>query len=224
MTIETRQLNTKTHTQSNKLLLLVTKPSLQSSALLLQLSYKLGINTKLHPMTKPLGAPITEELLVIFDISQADKKMTSLWQTSLGQCRDRVKTLLLNTPEDYPFYEIERWPTISAVFYPSTGESQLTDGISSVLRDECYFSPRFTRYLVNQSGQQRYFNHQQNGITQRESEILNKLRMGASNHEIAQLLFISENTVKTHLYNLFKKISVKNRTQAVSWANENLRR
>ncbi|MEG3132132.1 biofilm master transcriptional regulator CsgD [Rouxiella sp. T17] len=224
MTIETFQSNTQKTPQSNKVLLLVTKPSLQSSALLLQLSYKLGINTKLHHINKPLDEPVSDELLVIFDIAQADKKMTSHWQTTLSQYRTRVKTLLLNAPEDYPFYEIERWPTISAVFYPSTGETQLTDGISSVLRDECYFSPRFTRYLVNQSGQQRYFNHQQNGITQRESEILNKLRMGASNHEIAQLLFISENTVKTHLYNLFKKISVKNRTQAVSWANENLRR
>lgn len=48
--------------------------------------------------------------------------------------------------------------------------------------------------------------------------------MGASNIEIARLLFISENTVKTHLYNLFRKIAVKNRTQAVTWANENLRR
>ncbi|MCK7131563.1 LuxR C-terminal-related transcriptional regulator, partial [Enterobacter roggenkampii] len=55
-------------------------------------------------------------------------------------------------------------------------------------------------------------------------EILNKLRIGASNIEIARSLFISENTVKTHLYNLFKKIAVKNRTQAVSWANDNLRR
>ncbi|MEA7595362.1 LuxR C-terminal-related transcriptional regulator, partial [Salmonella enterica subsp. enterica serovar Virginia] len=43
---------------------------------------------------------------------------------------------------------------------------------------------------------------------------------GASNNEIARSLFISENTVKTHLYNLFKKIAVKNRTQAVSWANQ----
>ena len=211
-------------TPSNKVLLLVTKPSLQSSALLIQLSYKLGINTKLHHINKPLDVPITDEILVIFDIAQADKKMAIHWQTALSQYHAQVKTLLLHAPEDYPFYEIERWPTISAVFYPSTGETQLTDGISSVLRYECYFSPRFTRYLVNQSGQHRYINYEQTGITQRESEILNKLRMGASNHEIAQLLFISENTVKTHLYILFKKIAVKNRTQAVTWANENLRR
>lgn len=37
--------------------------------------------------------------------------------------------------------------------------------------------------------------------------------------DIARALFISENTVRTHLYNVFRKLSVKNRTQAVSWAN-----
>lgn len=60
-------------------------------------------------------------------------------------------------------------------------------------------------------------------LTERECEILNELRHGATNMDIARALFISENTVRTHLYNVFRKLSVKNRTQAVSWANENLR-
>jgi len=45
---------------------------------------------------------------------------------------------------------------------------------------------------------------------------------GASNMEIADSLFLSEHTVKTHLYNVFKKLNVKNRTQAVTWAKEYL--
>ncbi|MCJ5932067.1 LuxR C-terminal-related transcriptional regulator, partial [Klebsiella pneumoniae] len=60
-------------------------------------------------------------------------------------------------------------------------------------------------------------------LTERECEILNELRCGATNLDIARALFISENTVRTHLYNVFRKLSVKNRTQAVSWANEHLR-
>ncbi len=59
-------------------------------------------------------------------------------------------------------------------------------------------------------------------LTERECEILNELRCGATNLDIARALFISENTVRTHLYNVFRKLSVKNRTQAVSWANEHL--
>ena len=41
--------------------------------------------------------------------------------------------------------------------------------------------------------------------------------------EIANAFFISENTVRTHIYNIFKKISVNNRTQAACWANSHLR-
>ena len=45
---------------------------------------------------------------------------------------------------------------------------------------------------------------------------------GAKNEEIAAELYISPNTVKTHIYNIFKKIDVPNRLQAVLWAAKNL--
>ena len=48
------------------------------------------------------------------------------------------------------------------------------------------------------------------------------LMTGASNSEIASSLFVSEHTIKSHLYNVFKKINVRNRLQAVRWAKENL--
>ncbi|WAD29995.1 LuxR C-terminal-related transcriptional regulator [Citrobacter braakii] len=60
-------------------------------------------------------------------------------------------------------------------------------------------------------------------LTEREYEILTELSKGASNGEIANAFFISENTVRTHIYNIFKKISVNNRTQAACWANLHLR-
>jgi len=53
------------------------------------------------------------------------------------------------------------------------------------------------------------------GITKRELEILELIAAGLSNREIADRLFVSENTVKTHLSRLFDKLSAKRRTQAV---------
>ncbi len=58
------------------------------------------------------------------------------------------------------------------------------------------------------------------GITRRELEILELIARGLSNREIAEKLFVSENTVKTHSSRLFDKLSAKRRTQAVQLGKE----
>src|SRR5437763_4761549 len=58
------------------------------------------------------------------------------------------------------------------------------------------------------------------GITKRELEILELIARGMSNREIAEKLFVSENTVKTHSSRLFEKLSAKRRTQAVQIGKE----
>lgn len=57
-------------------------------------------------------------------------------------------------------------------------------------------------------------------ITKRELEILELIAHGMSNREIAEKLFLSENTVKTHSSRLFDKLSAKRRTQAVQIGKE----
>jgi two-component system, NarL family, response regulator LiaR len=61
---------------------------------------------------------------------------------------------------------------------------------------------------------------QELAITKRELEILGLIADGLSNREIAEKLFVSENTVKTHSSRLFDKLSVKRRTQAVQRGKE----
>jgi DNA-binding CsgD family transcriptional regulator len=53
------------------------------------------------------------------------------------------------------------------------------------------------------------------GISDREYEVLRLLADGLSNQEIAKRLFVSPNTVKTHLSHLYAKLGVKRRTQAI---------
>lgn len=58
------------------------------------------------------------------------------------------------------------------------------------------------------------------GISTREYEVLELMSRGMSNQEIADNLFVSLNTVKTHASNLYIKLDVKRRTQAVQRAKE----
>lgn len=58
------------------------------------------------------------------------------------------------------------------------------------------------------------------GLTDREMEILGLLASGQANKEIARTLDVSPNTVKTHIQNLFQKLEVERRTQAIQKARE----
>ena len=58
------------------------------------------------------------------------------------------------------------------------------------------------------------------GITKRELEILELMSRGMSNREIAEKLFVSENTVKTHSSRLFDKLGARRRTQAIQIGKE----
>jgi len=58
------------------------------------------------------------------------------------------------------------------------------------------------------------------GLTAREHEILGLIAQGLSNREIAEKLFVSENTVKTHSSRLFEKMQVNRRVQAVQKAKD----
>jgi DNA-binding CsgD family transcriptional regulator len=74
--------------------------------------------------------------------------------------------------------------------------------------------PASGNFVLNQTRQREL------GITRRELEILELIANGLSNREIAEKLFVSENTVKTHSSRLFDKLNVKRRTQAVQTGKE----
>ncbi|WP_412463812.1 response regulator transcription factor [Flavobacterium mekongense] len=61
---------------------------------------------------------------------------------------------------------------------------------------------------------------QERNISKRELEVLTLMAKGMSNQEIAETLFVSLNTVKTHTTKLFEKLEVKRRTQAIETAKK----
>lgn len=57
-------------------------------------------------------------------------------------------------------------------------------------------------------------------LTPRERELLGQIYSGRTNKEIAEVLFLSESTVKTHIYNIFRKMNVKSRVELICILNE----
>ena len=56
------------------------------------------------------------------------------------------------------------------------------------------------------------------GLTRREAEILDLIKNGLTNEEISEKLFVSKNTIKFHIKNIYIKLDVKNRAQALKMA------
>jgi len=57
----------------------------------------------------------------------------------------------------------------------------------------------------------------QKGLSNREAEVAELVTQGLSNKEVANQLFVTEKTVKFHLTNIYKKMSVKSRAQLIVW-------
>ncbi|MGD9958830.1 response regulator [Nocardioides sp.] len=95
---------------------------------------------------------------------------------------------------------------------------QVLDGIRAVSRGESPLHPRAARELLTARAPSAPLVQ----LTPREAEVLELVRQGLANKQIARRLAISERTVKAHLTSTFARIGVVDRTQAAIWAERNL--
>ncbi|MGL5699978.1 MAG: LuxR C-terminal-related transcriptional regulator, partial [Kluyvera sp.] len=161
--------------------------------------------------------------VALFDIAVSNKKLNGIWRDIIRTHFESPRLLIINSAQKYELYEMAQWPALYGVFRHDDEESRLIEGVKAVLNGEQTAELSVMHPAMYAAVEHAAETQDSVPLTERECEILNELRHGATNMDIARALFISENTVRTHLYNVFRKLSVKNRTQAVSWANENLR-
>jgi DNA-binding NarL/FixJ family response regulator len=112
---------------------------------------------------------------------------------------------------------------IQGFFYENDPFELIAKGVSAMFEGDLWMPRRvMADYIIRNSHRRSSPERQQTLLTSREQEILRLIARGVTNDEIADTLFISRHTVKTHLYNIFKKIDVPNRLQAALWAAKNL--
>ncbi len=95
--------------------------------------------------------------------------------------------------------------------------AELVDAIRVVAAGNSLFGPAATERLVERFSQQPSpdAGRSLDELTEREKEILTLLASGLSNAELAERLFLSETTVKTHVSSILRKLRVRDRVQAV---------
>ncbi|MHB1912866.1 MAG: response regulator [Acidimicrobiales bacterium] len=101
---------------------------------------------------------------------------------------------------------------------------ELANAIRALGRGDALIEPRMTRRLLDEFARQpagpTAANANLDSLTQREMEVLKAVARGLSNSEMADELFISETTVKTHVAHILTKLDLRDRIQAVVLAYE----
>jgi two-component system response regulator DevR len=132
-----------------------------------------------------------------------------------GELRPGLLCVVLSTLDDRG--SVEAALAAGAAAY--VVKSAHPDDVASAIRqsfDPSVFLPGVTEVLASLPLEEDDDAH---GLTRRELEILTLVAEGHSNAELAKKLWITEQTVKFHLSNIYKKLGVSNRTEASRWAH-----
>ena len=129
---------------------------------------------------------------------------------------------LFNVSHDMGIEEQCVWLGVRGFFYDHDSLPQFLQGVRVILSGELWLSRKIMTKCILGNKDLDNTVKTYGSLTKRESEILAHLAVGATNQEISDKLCISPHTVKTHLYNIYKKINVPNRLQAALWAAKNL--
>ena len=109
---------------------------------------------------------------------------------------------------------------VSGYVLKDMGPEELTSTIFKVREGNVVIHPRVAGQVAKELVRQTR-RRAEAKLTKRERDVLEYLVKGYSNKEVAAALFISEKTVKNHLTSIFRKLDVKDRTQAVIYALKN---
>lgn len=147
--------------------------------------------------------------VLLLDIRLPDMSGIDVLSTILAEFRD-THALMLTTAEGD--VEIQRALKAGARGYllKSTSPGELTEAIRQVHAGKKYISPEVSAHLAEHVAEP--------DLTSREAEVLLYMATGNRNRDIAALLHVSEDTVKTHISNIIEKLGAQGRAEAIAIA------
>jgi DNA-binding NarL/FixJ family response regulator len=203
---------------------------LQNSLLVSYLEKETGlkcISSRQAKLTSTFDGSQSQKHLIIRDCQNMD--MEHLWEEIEDiDCQNQSQCFIaLCNLEPQKNIETEAMcRNVRGIFYTDEPLDRLCKGVYAILNGELWFSRKILSQCLfeSQSRSVPMLKKEKNGVdlTMREKEILTRVTSGLCNKEIAADLSISPHTVKTHVYNIYKKINVTNRLQASFWGAKNL--
>ncbi|MCL1049246.1 response regulator transcription factor [Shewanella abyssi] len=156
--------------------------------------------------------------LVLIDLSSVDIQKAYQIQKKLEKERSGARVVFLHYPKQVDAGFLVQSNITAGVFYSGASLDTIGSGMDKIVKGLTSIPDEFNQqYLHNVAT-----NEEPDSLTIREREVLQVLRSGSTNIDIANELFVSESTIKTHLYRAFRKIGVSSRGQAIAWAQMNM--
>lgn len=182
------------------------------------ITHNCGCDSRL--VEEPDREQLSVASLILIDLGSNDQERVVGLLTELYEAGSSARVALWNVRDLQCVDELLQWPAVRGLFLADLNPSVVMSGISEIL-DGGYWLPRESLHRFLQK-RQRSMARQvvATNLTKRERQILGLLSNAATNQAIADQLCVSEHTVKTHLYRIFKKIQAKNRMEAMCWAQK----
>ncbi len=158
--------------------------------------------------------------ILLLDINMPNKNgLEVLQEIRNNEIPIKVMILTMHNEIDYLLRAIE----IGADGYASKNIKfeELKEAIDLILHGENFIQKELLPLLNSKIEKKNEELDKIKSLTKRELEVLKNIAFGNSNREIATSLKISERTVKNHIFNIFKKIAVTDRTQAAVFTIRN---
>ncbi len=133
----------------------------------------------------------------------------------------KMRLLVLTVHKDIEYVDKAFRKGANGYILKDAGIDELKTAIKTVANGDRYIQEELQPLLSNYFERKAEASVAADSLTKREIEILKIVASGGSNKDIADKLNISERTVKNHLFNIFKKINVNDRTQATLFAIKN---
>lgn len=208
---------------ADELVYIITEKSPQSQLFADYLHEHTGCTVSIYSPSIALPATTAERMLILIDSDHISVDALPDWQDKLTDTLTKVPLAAFNIHDMDHALEALSCAQLKGVFYRNESLEVICKGIHALLEGDLWMSRDLMAKLIL-----FYRKYQSNafrpacGLTNREMEIISLLSAGSSNQQIADKLFVSEHTVKSHLYNIFRKINVHNRIQALNWIHQNL--